>query len=135
MSQHTTTHVGLDVSKASISVALLRPDGRLDEDRIANTPEAVRRLVRRWPQPRAVRACYEAGPTGYDLYRQLTALGVETTVIAPSLTPRRPGDRIKTDRRDARKLAGLDPCRRAHVGAGPDPDRGGRARPAPSPTG
>ena len=42
MSQHTTTHVGLDVSKASISVALLRPDGRLDEERIANTPEAVR---------------------------------------------------------------------------------------------
>jgi len=107
MSQHTTTHVGLDVSKASISVALLRPDGRLDEERIANTPEAVRRLVRRWPEPTTVRACYEAGPTGYELYRQLTALGVDTTVIAPSLTPRRPGDRIKTDRRDARKLAGL----------------------------
>ena len=108
MLQHTTaTHVGLDVSKASISVALLRPDGRLDEESIANTPEAVRRLVRRWPEPTRVRACYEAGPTGYDLYRQLTALGIETTVIAPSLTPRRPGDRIKTDRRDARKLAGL----------------------------
>ncbi len=108
MLQHTTaTHVGLDVSKASISVALLRPDGHLDEETIANTPEAVRRLVRRWPEPRAVRACYEAGPTGYDLYRQLTALGIDTTVIAPSLTPRRPGDRIKTNRRDARKLAGL----------------------------
>jgi transposase len=108
MSQHTTaTHVGMDVSKASISVALLRPDGRLDEERIANTPEAVRRLVRRWPEPTTVRACYEAGPTGYDLYRQLSSLGVDTTVIAPSLTPRRPGDRIKTDRRDARKLAGL----------------------------
>jgi transposase len=108
MSQHTTaTHVGLDVSKASISVALLRPDGRLDEERIPNTPEDVRRLVRRWPEPARVRACYEAGPTGYDLYRQLSALGVDTTVIAPSLTPRRPGDRVKTDRRDARRLAGL----------------------------
>ena len=108
MSQHTTsTYVGLDVSKASISVALLRPDGRLDEESIPNTPEAVRSLVRRWPEPSRVRACYEAGPTGYDLYRRLTALGVDTTVIAPSLTPRRPGDRIKTDRRDARKLAGL----------------------------
>ncbi|HSM33245.1 MAG TPA: IS110 family transposase [Anaerolineae bacterium] len=107
MSQHTTTYVGLDVSKASISVALLRPDGRLDEESIPNTPEALRRLVRRWPEPTTVRACYEAGPTGYDLHRQLTALGIETTVIAPSLTPRRPGDRIKTDRRDARKLAGL----------------------------
>jgi len=108
MLQHTSaTHVGLDVSKASISVALLRPDGHLDEERIPNTPEAVRSLVRRWPDPATVRACYEAGPTGYDLYRRLSALGVETTVIAPSLTPRRPGDRIKTDRRDARKLAGL----------------------------
>jgi len=108
MLQHTTgTHVGLDVSKASISVALLRPDDQLDEERIANTPDAVRRLVRRWPEPTRVHACYEAGPTGYDLYRQLTGLGVDTTVIAPSLTPRRPGDRIKTDRRDARKLAGL----------------------------
>jgi len=108
MFQHTTgTHVGMDVSKASISIALLRPDGHLDEERIANTPEAVRSLVHRWAEPSSVRACYEAGPTGYDLYRQLTVLGVDTTVIAPSLTPRRPGDRIKTDRRDARKLAGL----------------------------
>jgi transposase len=108
MLQHMPlTHVGLDVSKASISVALLRPDGHLDEDRIANTPESVRSLVRRWPAPSTVRVCYEAGPTGYDLYRQLAALGIDTTVIAPSLTPRRPGDRIKTDRRDARKLAGL----------------------------
>lgn len=108
MSQHTTgTHVGLDVSKASISVALLRADGHLDEERIPNTPEDVRRLVRRWAEPSTVRVCYEAGPTGYALYRQFTALGVDTTVIAPSLTPRRPGDRIKTDRRDARKLAGL----------------------------
>jgi hypothetical protein len=66
MSQHTTaTHVGLDVSEASISVALLRPDGHLDEERIP-TPEAVRALVRRWSEPSAVRACYEAGPTGYD---------------------------------------------------------------------
>ena len=63
MFEHTTvTHVGLDVSKASISVALLRPDGRLDEERIANTPEDVRRLVRRWPEPKRVKACYEAGP-------------------------------------------------------------------------
>jgi len=108
MLQHTTvTHVGLDVSKASISVTLLRPDGQLDEERIPNTPEDVRRLVRRWPEPSRVRVCYEAGPTGYELYRQLTSLGVATTVIAPSLTPRRPGDRVKTDRRDARKLAGL----------------------------
>lgn len=100
--------VGLDVSKLSIHVALLRPNGTgIDEDRISNTPEAVRSLVRRWSDPGTVRACYEAGPTGYALYRQLTDLGVACTVIAPSLTPRRPGERIKTDRRDAVKLARL----------------------------
>ncbi len=101
-------YVGLDVSKLSINVALLRPNGTgIDEDRIPNTPEAVRSLVRRWADPGSIRACYEAGPTGYALYRELTALGVACTVIAPSLTPRRPGDRIKTDRRDAVKLARL----------------------------
>ena len=62
--RHTTSYVGHDVSKASISVALLRPDGRLDEESIANTPGAVRRLRRRWPEPAMVRVCYEAGPTG-----------------------------------------------------------------------
>jgi transposase len=108
MDDRTLTYVGLDVSKLSISVAIWPPDGGpCREDRIANTPQAVRRLVRRWPDPDTVRVCYEAGPTGYELHRQLTALGVATTVIAPSLTPRRPGARVKTDRRDARKLAGL----------------------------
>jgi transposase len=101
-------YVGLDVSKLNISVALLRPNGTgIDEDRIPNTPEAVRSLVRRWADPGSVRTCYEAGPTGYALYRELTALGVACTVIAPTLTPRRPGERIKTDRRDAVKLARL----------------------------
>jgi len=83
MSQHTTvTHVGLDVSKASISVALLRPGGHLDEERIANTPEDVRRLVRRWPEPSRVRDLLRGRPTVYDLYRHLSSLGIETTVIA-----------------------------------------------------
>jgi len=113
MLEHTTvTHLGLDVSKASISVALLRPDGHVDEECTPNTPEEVRRLARRWPEPARVRACYGAGPTGYDLYRQLSALGIDATVIAPALTPRRPGDRIKTDRRDTRKLIAVT-CRLA----------------------
>lgn len=100
--------VGLDVSKLSINVALLRPNGTgIDEDRIPNTPQAVRALVRRWPDPGSVRACYEAGPTGYALYHDLTRQGIACTVIAPTLTPRRPGERIKTDRRDAVKLARL----------------------------
>ena len=58
-------------------------------------------------QKAPVRACYEAGVSGYDLYRQLTALGVDCAVIAPALTPRKPGERVKTDRRDAAKLMRL----------------------------
>ncbi|HAF09520.1 MAG TPA: hypothetical protein DCK98_05490 [Chloroflexi bacterium] len=79
------TYVGLDVHQDSISVALLRPDGpSLDEDQIANTPEAVRKLVRRWKDPAAVRVCYEAGPTGYGLQRTFATLGVDCAVIAPA---------------------------------------------------
>ena len=102
------TYVGLDVHQDSISVALLRPGGQqADEDQIANTAEAVRKLVRRWKEPGAVRVCYEAGPTGYGLQRTFAALGVDCCVIAPTLIPVRAGVRVKTDRRDARKLVGL----------------------------
>src|SRR5213079_1562591 len=59
---------------------------------------------RRWP---GVRCCYEAGPTGFGLYRHLVERGIECAVVAPGLVPRRPGDRVKTDPRDARKLARL----------------------------
>lgn len=98
------TFVGLDVHKDSITVALLRPDRESpDLERIPNTAEEVRKLVRRWADARAIRACYEAGPCGYELQRQLSSLGVDCAVIAPALTPRKPGERVKTDRRDARK--------------------------------
>jgi transposase len=100
------TFVGLDVHKDSITFALLRPGSDVPEqDKIPNTPEAVRKLARQWKDPAGIRACYEAGPCGYGLQRLLASLGVDCSVIAPSLTPRRPGERIKTDRRDARKLA------------------------------
>lgn len=103
-----TTYVGLDVHQDSISVALMRPDAQHpDEDQIANTPEAIRRLVRRWKDPGRVRVCYEAGPTGYGLQRTFATLGVDCAVIAPALIPRRAGQRVKTDRRDARMLVGL----------------------------
>jgi len=103
-----TTYVGLDVHQERISVALYRPGAQQpDEDQIANSPEAVRRLVRRWKDPAAVRVCYEAGPTGYGLQRTFATLGVDCAVIAPALIPKRSGVRIKTDRRDARKLAEL----------------------------
>jgi transposase len=76
--------------------------------RIADEPAAVRRLVTTLTRPDArLPACYEAGPTGYALQRQLAGLGVAAAVVAPSLIPVRPGDRVKTDRRDAIKLARL----------------------------
>ena len=67
--------------------------------------ESVRRLVHKPGPVQHLRVCYEAGPTGYVLYWQLTQLGVECQVIAPSLVPTKAGDRVKTDRRDAEKLA------------------------------
>jgi len=101
------THLGLDVHKETIAVAVLRP-GRVepDERTIANTPEALRALIRRGSFERPV-ACYEAGPTGYETHRLLTSLGVPCEVVAPTMIPRRPGARVKTDRIDARNLARL----------------------------
>jgi transposase len=72
---------------------------------IANRPEAVRRLVGKLGRPGKLKVCYEAGPTGYALYWELTRLGIHCEVIAPSLVPSKAGERIKTDRRDAEKLA------------------------------
>ena len=103
-----TTHVGIDDSKRKLVVAILRPDAAAPEQReLPNDPRLIRRLFQRLAGEGAVRACYEAGVSGYDLYRQLTACGVACEVIAPALTPRRPGQRIKTDRRDAAKLVRL----------------------------
>lgn len=99
-------YVGLDVHAKTIAVAVC--EGRelprsLGE--IANDPTSVRKLVAKLGEPGTLRVCYEAGPTGYVLYWQLTGLGVHCEVVAPSLVPSRPGDAIKTDRRDAEKLA------------------------------
>lgn len=102
-------YVGLDVHKDSITVALAPKYGRVVESgRIVNRPEAVRRKLRQLAR-RYVRLdlAYEAGPCGYELYRQLQTMGHSCIVVAPSLIPRRPGDRIKTDRRDAMMLARL----------------------------
>ena len=102
------THIGLDVHKETIAVAVLRPDTvTFDERIIPNTPEAVRRLLARYPDPSSVATCYEAGPTGYDTHRLVTSLGFDCDVIAPSLIPKRSGVRVKTDRTDARNLARL----------------------------
>jgi transposase len=94
---------------ATIAVAVAEEDGTVEEyGTVVNEASAVRKLVLRLAAPNVrLKAAYEAGPTGYALHRQLTALGVECIVVAPSLTPVRPGDRVKTDRRDSIKLARL----------------------------
>ncbi len=103
-----TRFVGLDAHADTIVVAVADA-GRGGEVRslgmIPNKPESIRKLVQKLGGPEALQVCYEAGPTGYALYWQLVQLGVECEVIAPSLIPTKPGDRVKTDRRDAIKLA------------------------------
>jgi transposase len=99
-------YLGLDVHAETIAVAVAEPTGEVRSvGQIPNRPDAVRRLVKKLGAPEQLRACYEAGPTGYVLYWQLTALGVACEVVAPTLVPVKAGDRVKTDRRDAEKLA------------------------------
>jgi transposase len=98
----------MDVHQSMISAGVLAADDTTPVvDRISSDDEAVRRLLGRFEDPSLVRACYEAGPTGYELARLLGSVGVRCEVIAPSLIPSRPGDRVKTDRRDAARLAVL----------------------------
>jgi transposase len=105
------TYVGLDVHKETIAVALAAA-GKRGEVReygtIANTPTALKTLASKLAKSGAtLHFCYEAGPCGYGIQRQLSAAGHDCVVVAPSLIPRRPGERIKTDRRDAANLARL----------------------------
>jgi transposase len=109
--EQSITYVGLDVHKKTVAVALAESDKRgevREHGQIANTPEALRKLTNKLARSgRELRFCYEAGPCGYGIQRQLTAAGHSCVVVAPSLIPRRPGDRVKTDRRDAVNLAKL----------------------------
>jgi transposase len=106
MSEYTR-FVGFDVSAATIAVAVAAAGRGPVEDGgvLASDPAAVRKWVMRQPNRATLLVCYEAGPTGFGLYRQLTALGVSCQVVAPGLVPTRPTDRVKTDGRDARRLA------------------------------
>jgi len=98
--------LGLDVHAETIAVAVAEPDGEVRSmGIIPNRAESIRKLIKKLGPSEHLRACYEAGPTGYVLYWQLTELGVECAVIAPTLVPTKAGDRVKTDRRDAMKLA------------------------------
>ena len=108
--KQVTTYVGVDAHKKDLFIAMLIGDGPTAVTwTVPNEPAAVRRLVRKLERdaPGPVRVCYEAGPCGYALQRQVATARVSCQVIAPALIPRKPGERIKTNRRDARKLAEL----------------------------
>lgn len=100
-----TRFVGLDVHADTIAVAVADRREVRSVGVIPNRPEALRKLVRKLGPAKNLKACYEAGPCGFVLYWQLAELGVACDVIAPSLIPMKAGDRVKTDRRDAEKLA------------------------------
>jgi transposase len=111
MSNLSEAFVGLDTSKPRNAVAI-GEGGRTGEIRflgeIDNTPTAIGKLVKKLAAKyERLTFCYEAGPTGYGVYRQITGGGHECIVAAPSLIPKKPGDRVKTNRRDAISLAKL----------------------------
>lgn len=111
MMQHRQVrYIGLDVHKVSISVAIAEAEGGAPTNygKIANDASAIRTLMRRLGGADVeLRVAYEAGPTGYALHRQLAKMAIECMVVAPSLIPKQAGDKVKTDRRDALKLARL----------------------------
>ncbi len=103
-------YVGLDTHKETIAVSVADTAGGKARyfGEVANRPAAIKQLIQRLsPQGEVVSYCYEAGPCGYGIYRQITQSGHACQVVAPSLIPRRPGDRIKTDRRDSEALSRL----------------------------
>jgi transposase len=104
-------YVGLDTHKETIAVAVADALGGKVRyyGEIANTPEAIQKLVKQLcPDGEVISFCYEAGPCGYEIYRQISQLGHYCSVVAPSLIPTKPGERVKTDRRDSEKLSRLD---------------------------
>src|ERR1700680_312989 len=111
MSNHSEAFVAFDTSKLRNAVAVADP-GLTGEIRflgeIENTATTTAKLARKLAgKYERLTFCYEAGPTGYELYRQIKSLGHECIVVAPSLIPKKPGDRVKTNRRDAVSLAKL----------------------------
>jgi transposase len=104
--KNSTRFVGLDVHQDLIAAAVCEADGTATSlGTLPNSPDAIARLMRKLGPADKLRVCYEAGPCGFVLYWQLCELGIDCMVVAPSLIPVRPGDRVKTDRRDALKMA------------------------------
>ena len=102
------TYLGLDVHKDSISAGILEPGAEHPSvDKIFHDQASIRRLMSRF-EAATLRVCYEAGPTGYGLARLLASMDIDCQVVAPSLIPTAPGDRVKTDKRDCRRLTRLD---------------------------
>lgn len=101
-----TRYVGLDVHAETIAAAVVEQAGaERSLGTIPHRPDAIRRLLKRLGSGNQLRVCYEAGPTGYGLYWQLAGMGIDCQVVAPTLVPSKPGERVKTDRRDALRLA------------------------------
>lgn len=100
--------IGLDVHKETIAVGIAEHGKEPNSyGIIPNNPQTIFKLMRKLGPFRRLRVCYEAGPCGYVIYRQLSKLGINCVVVAPSMIPKKPGDRVKTDRRDATNLARL----------------------------
>lgn len=123
-----------DVHKNSLVAGVLPANGGTPEvSRLENTERAIRRLIERAGDPSTLAVAYEAGPCGYEIYRLLGTMGVACDVIAPSLTPIRSGDRVKTDRRDAKKLVRLYRAGGARLRLPSIARTGGPARPGALP--
>jgi hypothetical protein len=117
--QRGLVYLGWDVHKNSISAGILRGEEEsADVERIFDDEESVARLIGWFADRSRLRACYEAGPSGYGLYRQLAGVGVRCQVVAPLLVPSRAGDRVKTD------LLGCPAAGPAAPGWGVDRDLG-----------
>ena len=114
-----TRYLGLDVHAETITAAVAEGRKKVRSlGQFPNRPESVRKFIEKLGGAEGLKVCYEAGPTGYALYWQLTKMGVECEVVAPSLIPKKPGERIKDRSPRRRKTRGVFSERHAHLRLG-----------------